>query len=214
MCLWALTWSSSRPVARNASNWARISCASWRRISRQAEKANAGARHVAVERAVSADQARDRRRRRHRASVDQHEMQPDMQAGKPARPHHRVRRRRRADHQARGRQNTVPVRLLDRRVDRRVEPEIVGADDQALHGGCSARVARKLRRRTHRSGLRRRLPASPLSRGDAEAQRASAHDGSEYMGRRLDFSRPFPGGAGNGRIRRLRAGGGASFAGS
>ena len=63
-----------------------------------------------------------------------------MQAGQPARPRHCIRRRRRADHQAGSRQNAVPMPLFDRGVDRRVEPEIVGADDQALHGELPTRA--------------------------------------------------------------------------
>ena len=56
---------------------------------------------------------------------------PTRRLRQPARPRHRVGRRRAADHQARGRQNAVPMRLFDGLVDGRVEPEIVGADDQA-----------------------------------------------------------------------------------
>ena len=48
---------------------------------------------------------------------------------------HRIRRGGGANHQARRRENTLPVRLLDRVVDRWVEAEIVGADDKALCRG-------------------------------------------------------------------------------
>ena len=37
-CLWALTWSSARPLAAKASNWARISAASWRRTRGRQKK--------------------------------------------------------------------------------------------------------------------------------------------------------------------------------
>jgi hypothetical protein len=38
-------------------------------------------------------------------------------------------RRRTAYHQARGRQDPVAMRFFDSLIDRRIEPEIVGADD-------------------------------------------------------------------------------------
>ena len=47
------------------------------------------------------------------------------------RTRHRISCSRAADHQARGRQNAMQVRLFDSLVDGKVEPEIVRTDDQA-----------------------------------------------------------------------------------
>jgi len=51
--------------------------------------------------------------------------------GHPTGARHGVSRGEAADHKTRGRQNAAPVRFLDSFVDGGVEPEIVGADDQA-----------------------------------------------------------------------------------
>ena len=59
-------------------------------------------------------------------------MQTDAKFGQPAGPRHRIGGGTSADHQARSGEDPMPVRLFDRLVDRRVEPEIVGADDQSL----------------------------------------------------------------------------------
>ena len=63
--------------------------------------------------------------------VDENEMQADPQIRQPTSARHGVSHRGGCDHQARSRKNTVPVRLLDGLVDRRIEPEIIRADDQA-----------------------------------------------------------------------------------
>ncbi len=105
---------------------------------RQKEKTHASAHHIAVELAAAPHQTGNFGRRQQRAAVDQIQMQPDMQIGQAAGARHRVRRFRRADHQARGRQNAVPMRLFDRRVDRAVEPEIVGANDELLQASSLA----------------------------------------------------------------------------
>jgi hypothetical protein len=47
------------------------------------------------------------------------------------RARHGVGRGRAANHQARGRQNTVSMRRFDGFIDSRIEPKIVCADDQA-----------------------------------------------------------------------------------
>ena len=64
--------------------------------------------------------------------IDEHQMQADPQIWQPTGARHGVSRGGGADHQARGRQNAAPVRLLDSFVDGGIEPEIVGADDQAF----------------------------------------------------------------------------------
>ena len=89
MCLCALTWSSSRPVARNASNCARISCASWRRISGSKKKRRPARARLRVELAVAPTSPETVAGAEHRAAFDQNEMQPDLQAaagGAPAPP--------------------------------------------------------------------------------------------------------------------------------
>jgi hypothetical protein len=77
------------------------------------------------------DEIRDHRRRQHRLAVDQHDMQPDAQAGHEARALHRIRGGRRGDHQAGARKHTIPMGRLDRIVHRNVQAEIVGADDDS-----------------------------------------------------------------------------------
>ena len=63
-------------------------------------------------------------------TIDEHQMQADPQVRQATGTGYRVGDGGGADHQARGRQNAVPVGLLDSFVDGGVEPEIVGADDQ------------------------------------------------------------------------------------
>ena len=58
-------------------------------------------------------------------------MQADPQVRQATGTGYRIGDGRGADHQARGRQNAVPVGLFDSFVDGGVEPEIVRADDQA-----------------------------------------------------------------------------------
>ena len=57
-------------------------------------------------------------------------MQTDAKLGQPAGTRHRIGGSIPPDHQARGGEDPVPMRSFDRLVDCRVEPEIVGADDQ------------------------------------------------------------------------------------
>jgi len=95
-------------------------------------KAEPGAHHVRVERAVSPDERRNLARRQDWRAIGQHQMQADAQRGKPLGPRHRVRGRRRADHQARHGQDAVAVGFLDRLIDRHIAPEIIGANDEAL----------------------------------------------------------------------------------
>ena len=57
-------------------------------------------------------------------------MQADTKLGQMMRAGHRVGRRLAPNHQARGRQNPVPMCFFDGLVDRKIESEIVGANDQ------------------------------------------------------------------------------------
>ena len=57
-------------------------------------------------------------------------MQTDVKLRQSARTRHRIGRSIPPDHQARGGEDPLSMRLFDRLVDCRVEPEIVGADDQ------------------------------------------------------------------------------------
>ena len=100
---------------------------------RQKEKAKAGAGHIGMEVSVDSDQSRNFLERRHRAPVDQHDVQADMQLRHQLRPDYSIRCRGRANHQARRRQNAVPMPLLDRFVNCGIEAEIVGANNQAFH---------------------------------------------------------------------------------
>jgi hypothetical protein len=57
-------------------------------------------------------------------------VQTDAKLGQSAGTRHRIGNSISPDHQACGGEDPVSMRLLDRLVDCRVEPEIVGADDQ------------------------------------------------------------------------------------
>jgi len=57
-------------------------------------------------------------------------MQADAQSRQAPCPRHRVVRRRRSNHEAGTGQDAIAMRGFDRLVDRRVESEIVSADDE------------------------------------------------------------------------------------
>jgi hypothetical protein len=63
-------------------------------------------------------------------TVDQDQMQADVQIWTPAGACHCIGGSSASDHQARGRKDSVPMCFLDGLVDGRVDPEIVGADNQ------------------------------------------------------------------------------------
>jgi hypothetical protein len=109
---------------------------------RQKEEPDPGSDQIAVEFAIAADQRRDLSGGQYRAAIDQHEMQSDSEPRQQPGTRCRIRCCRRTDHQARGRQDPVPMRFLDSLVDGRVEPEIVGAEDQPLQPAIS-RLRRK-----------------------------------------------------------------------
>ena len=96
---------------------------------RQSEKPHAGAAHIRIETAVPAHQTGDLGARKRRMPVDEHQMQADPQVRQATGTSYRIGDGRSADHQARGRQNAPPVRLLGSFVDGGIEPEIVCADD-------------------------------------------------------------------------------------
>ncbi len=87
---------------------------------------------IVVEMPVRAHQAAQLRGRQRRASIDQHQMQPDAQPPQAARPLDGIGRRRRRHHQAGAGKDAVAVGPFDRFVDRDIEAEIVGTEDQAL----------------------------------------------------------------------------------
>ena len=97
------------------------------------EDRNAGARHVAAEAAGRIDQQRHLLRRQRRAALDQHEVEPDAERRHGPRPRDRVGGGVAGDHQAGSGEDAVPVRLLDRVVDRDRGSEVVGGDDEAMH---------------------------------------------------------------------------------
>jgi len=98
---------------------------------RQSKKPNAGAAHIRIETAVPAHQTGDFGARKRRKPINEHQMQANPQVRQATGARDGVSRGGRADHKARGRQNAALVRFLDSFVDGGVEPEIVGADDQA-----------------------------------------------------------------------------------
>jgi len=98
---------------------------------RQKKEPKPGSRHVPIEPAFAADQVRYLGSRQSRKAVDKVEVQPDREARQTPRARYGITDCRTRDHQAGGRQNAVPVGLLDSLVDGGIEPEIVRADDQA-----------------------------------------------------------------------------------
>jgi len=118
---------------------------------RQKEKPDTSAPQVPIELVGPAEEAAHLRRRQHRTPVDQHQMQADMQFGQSPRARNRIGGGGGAYHQARGRQDPVAMRLFDGLIDGRVEPEIVGADDQPFQPAIS-----RLRRNWKNSAPSRR----------------------------------------------------------
>jgi len=104
---------------------------------RQAEKSDCGADHVPVDLAIAPEQPGDFGIRKHCRPVHQNEVQTDTQFRELARAQDGVRRRGARDHQAGGRQYSVPVCFFDGLVDSRIEPEIVCADDKTFQLGIS-----------------------------------------------------------------------------
>ena len=159
MCLCALTWSSASPVARNASNWARISAASRVRMPGAKKKRKRGASLISVEPAVLPHQTG--RVRRAAIPARRRSGRDAARRAAPANgaPDHRVGGCRGGDHQARaGRRIPSRCACLDRLVDGDVAPEIVGADDQPPRVPF-ARSVSGVRRRTQSRSAAAAQPA-------------------------------------------------------
>ena len=99
--------------------------------SRQKKEPDGGTRHLPIKLAVPAHETGNLAFWQHRTPVDQNQMQADPEIGQPMGTRHSIGRGGAANHQARGRQNAVPMGLFDGLIDSGVEPEIVCADDQA-----------------------------------------------------------------------------------
>jgi hypothetical protein len=99
--------------------------------SRQKKEPDARSHHIRIKLAVLADETRNLPPRRKGMPVHKNQMQANPQIGQPMRARHRIGCGRAADHQARGRQNAVPMGLFDSSVYSRIEPEVVRADNQA-----------------------------------------------------------------------------------
>jgi len=97
----------------------------------QSEKPHAGSAHIRVEAAVPAHQTGNFGAGKGRKPINEHQMQADPQVRQATGTSYRIGDGWSADHQARGRQKSVPVSLFDSCVDGGIEPEIVRADDQA-----------------------------------------------------------------------------------
>jgi len=99
---------------------------------RQKKEPHTGARHIPIEPALFADQIAHFVSRQDGNAINEVEVQPHREPRQAPRPHDGITHCRTADHQAGGRQNTVPVSLFDGLVDGGIEPEIVRTDDQVL----------------------------------------------------------------------------------
>ena len=97
----------------------------------KSKKSHTGAGHVPVELALLADKVRDLHRGQNGMPVSKVQVQADSKLGQTAGARHRIGRRLTSNHQARGGQNSVPMRLFNCLVNGWVETEIVGADDQS-----------------------------------------------------------------------------------
>jgi hypothetical protein len=98
--------------------------------AREDRKSNAGAGHVPVEPTVPAEELRDLHLGQNGVPLSQVQVQADPEFRQTMGAGYRIGRRPAAYHQARGRQDPVPMRRFDSLVDQRAEAEIVGADDQ------------------------------------------------------------------------------------
>jgi hypothetical protein len=97
---------------------------------RQAEKPHPCAPQVAIELIPLANEPPDLFLRQNGTTIDQDQMQADVQIRTPAGACHCIGGSSPSDHQARGRKDSIPMRFFDGLVDGKVEPEIIGADDQ------------------------------------------------------------------------------------
>jgi len=107
------------------------------------EHVRTGTRKRAREAAVAIDEVGNRRRRQHRRSVDEHEMQSDAKRRQASRARDRVTDGCAAHHQACGGKDAARVGDLDRFVDLARGTEVVRRDDQLPRTGGHARVGRQ-----------------------------------------------------------------------
>jgi hypothetical protein len=98
--------------------------------------------HVLTKISGGVDKIRHRGGGRDRPAVDQCQVQTDFQRGERPGTAHRVGSRRARHHQTRRGENTVAVGGLNRLVDLRCKPEIVGGDDQLLQRATLRRSRR------------------------------------------------------------------------
>ncbi len=131
-----------KPVARNASNCAVISAATWARASRRMTITVPSAAISERNTPLPSTQMAKRRCGQHRPAFHQHHMQADTQSRHAPRARNGIRCRRRRDHQARGRENTAAMRRFDGLVDFARRAEVIRRDDQSLQA-VSCRVRRK-----------------------------------------------------------------------
>ena len=82
---------------------------------------------------VTVDERRDPRAGERRRALDEHDVQPNAQAGKAPCAPDGVGRGGRGDHQACGGQDATAVGALHRLIDLEGEAEIVGRDDQPFY---------------------------------------------------------------------------------
>src|SRR5262249_2685190 len=71
--------------------------------------AQCSAEQIIAKRAVAAPEAAELILWQYRPAIDQHQVQTNSQRSEPSRPRHRIRARRRADHQAGGGQDAVTI---------------------------------------------------------------------------------------------------------
>jgi hypothetical protein len=126
----------------------------------QEEEPEPVADHRIAETAIRADERGNRLVRQRRRAVGKHEVQADAQARQAPRALNRIAGGGLAHHQARGGEHAVAMRALHRRIDARMQAEVVGREDE-----CALRRQRhRLRPRVRaRSGKIPRLRASAAS---------------------------------------------------
>jgi hypothetical protein len=103
--------------------------------------------HVRSKRSVFINQQRYCAARERWLSLHQHYMQANPQSRHPAGTHHRIITRRCRNHQARSRENSLPMSDLDGFIDLRSGTEIIGGDNQSSQA-ASRLVRRKLKNST------------------------------------------------------------------
>ena len=122
-CLWALTWSSGRPVARKASNCAAISAASWRRAAGFRARSRPRRSMSRADQAGRVGQVRQVRGRQGRPASTSTRCSPTRRRGIRLARATASAAAGAADHQARGGEDAVAMRLLDGLVDLGARPK-------------------------------------------------------------------------------------------